>query len=48
MQLDPKLKGSLRVACYEAGHRTYVREADHRRFREDYLRLVQKAMEAGP
>jgi len=48
MQLDPKLKGDIRVACYEVGHRTHVREADHRRFREDSLRLVHEAMEAGP
>ncbi len=43
MQLDSDLRSNIRVAYYEAGHMFYLREADHRKFREDYLQLLRDA-----
>ena len=43
MQLDSELRRNIRVAYYEAGHMFYLREADHRKFREDYLQLMRDA-----
>jgi carboxypeptidase C (cathepsin A) len=48
MQLDPELRQNIRTAYYEAGHMMYVRDADRRKFREDYLQLVREALEAAP
>ena len=43
MQLDSELRRNIRVAYYEEGHMFYLREADHRKFREDYLQLIRDA-----
>jgi carboxypeptidase C (cathepsin A) len=43
MQLDSELRQNIRIAYYEAGHMFYLREADHRKFREDYLQLMRDA-----
>lgn len=48
MQLDPGLRGNLKVAYYDAGHMMYVRREDHRKFRDDYLALMREALEARP
>jgi carboxypeptidase C (cathepsin A) len=48
MQLDPERRGNIRVAYFEAGHMMYVREADHRKFREDYLQLIRDALGVKP
>lgn len=48
MQLHPDFEGNLRHAYYEAGHMMYVRTEDHRKFREDYLRLIEEATAEGP
>ena len=47
MQLDPELRQNLQVAYYEAGHMMYVRRQDHRKFREDYLALIERALATG-
>jgi carboxypeptidase C (cathepsin A) len=44
MQLDPALLDNITVAYYEAGHMMYVREADHRKAREDFLRFLERAL----
>jgi hypothetical protein len=44
MQLDPALRDHIQVAYYEAGHMMYVREADHRKMREDFLRFLERAL----
>lgn len=41
MQLDPELRKNVEVAYYEAGHMMYVREADHRKFRDDYKAWIE-------
>jgi carboxypeptidase C (cathepsin A) len=46
MQLDPELRGNLKIAYYDAGHMMYVRREDHRKFREDFLALIRSALEA--
>ena len=47
MQLDTELRQNIRIAYYEAGHMFYLREADHRKFREDYLQLIRDAGSLG-
>jgi carboxypeptidase C (cathepsin A) len=47
MQLDPGVRGNIQIAYYEAGHMMYVRKADHRKFREDYLAFMKRALESG-
>jgi carboxypeptidase C (cathepsin A) len=44
MQLDPALQDNITVAYYEAGHMMYVREADHRKSREDFLGFLERAL----
>ena len=44
MQLDPDVRDNLQVAYYEAGHMMYVRKADHAKFRDDYLALMERAL----
>ena len=48
MQLDPSLRDNLKVAYYEAGHMMYVREADHQKFRMDFLELLADARKGPP
>ncbi|MCG8460031.1 MAG: hypothetical protein MI919_27430, partial [Holophagales bacterium] len=48
MQLDPAFRDNIRHAYYEAGHMMYVREADHAKFRADYLQLIDEALEERP
>jgi len=45
MELPPELADNLWVRYYEAGHMMYIREADHRKFREDFLELLRRATE---
>ncbi len=45
MQLAPELRGNIWAEYYEAGHMMYVREADHKKFRADFLRLIEAALE---
>ena len=44
MQLDPAVRDHIQVAYYDAGHMMYVREADHRKMREDFLRFLERAL----
>ena len=44
MQLDPELRDNLQVTYYEAGHMMYVRDDDHRKFRDDYLAFMAAAL----
>jgi carboxypeptidase C (cathepsin A) len=48
MQLAPELRDNIWAAYYHAGHMMYVREADHQKFRADYLRLIERALDGGP
>ncbi|MND04351.1 hypothetical protein D3C83_245760 [compost metagenome] len=48
MQLDPALQDNITVAYYEAGHMMYVREADHRKSREDFLHFLERALAERP
>jgi len=45
MALEPEIADNIWVRYYEAGHMMYVREEDHRKFREDFLELVERALE---
>lgn len=45
MQLDPSLRDNIDVTYYEAGHMMYVRDADHRKFRDDYLHWLESILE---
>jgi len=45
MFLEPEIADNLWVRYYEAGHMMYIREADHRKFREDFLELLRRATE---
>jgi carboxypeptidase C (cathepsin A) len=45
MQLDSELRKNLVVEYYEAGHMMYVRKQDHEKFRDDFVRFVQRALE---
>jgi carboxypeptidase C (cathepsin A) len=44
MNLAPELADHLRLAYYHAGHMMYIRDADHKKFREDFLALIQRAL----
>jgi carboxypeptidase C (cathepsin A) len=44
MALEPEIAENIWVRYYEAGHMMYVREEDHRKFREDFLELVERAL----
>lgn len=44
MELAPELRDRMWVKYYESGHMMYVREDDHRAFREDYIELMERAL----
>ncbi len=44
MQLDPTVRDNIEVAYYEAGHMMYVREKEHRKMRQDFLRFLEKIL----
>lgn len=48
MMLAPELRDNIWVEYYESGHMMYIREADHEKFRRDYLKLIEEALEEGP
>lgn len=48
MQLAPEFAGNIRHEYYEAGHMMYVRTEDHRKFRLDFLRLIEDALAEVP
>ncbi|MGB3563851.1 MAG: peptidase S10 [Thermoanaerobaculia bacterium] len=43
MALEPEVADNIWAAYYEAGHMMYIRDADHRKFRDDFRDLVQRA-----
>lgn len=47
MQLTPELRDNVTTAYYEAGHMMYVREADHAKFRDDYVAWLHEAVGDG-
>jgi carboxypeptidase C (cathepsin A) len=46
MQLDDRARANLRVAYYDAGHMMYVRKADHRKLRQDFVTFLREAVGA--
>lgn len=42
--LPEELRGNIEIEFYEAGHMMYIRRADHKKFYDDVVRFIRKAM----
>jgi carboxypeptidase C (cathepsin A) len=41
--LPPELRGHVRIAQFEAGHMMYIRRSEHRKLRDEIVRLIAEA-----
>jgi len=44
LELPEALRGNIGITYYEAGHMMYIREADHRKFRDDVVAFIREAV----